>query len=158
MLTVVLVGSALASWSMQACCLAWVLASSVVGHQLHRINCGTLIYSHNDIPRVAFFSVRFFKNPKLIVKGLFPLSDWPLPSYPLPPDLLPYGSTGDARDMALVGAANKAGLGSGSSGMRNSSLRNLCQPCGLRDCWKGSWIQDREPTIKAPPWLPLATG
>ena len=31
-------------------------------------------------------------------RGLFALSDWPLP-YPLPPDLLPYWSIGEAEDI-----------------------------------------------------------
>lgn len=50
---------------------------------------GPLLFGGWPSTRVLFFSVKFFRNPRLIESGLFPLSDW-LP-YPLPPaDLLPY--------------------------------------------------------------------
>ena len=50
-------------------------------------------------PRTLFFSVNVFRNPKLIDRGLFPPSEWPLP-YALPPGF-PYCSTGEAEDMAI---------------------------------------------------------
>jgi hypothetical protein len=54
-----------------------------------------------NVPRVDFFSVNVFKNPKLMDKGLFPLSDWPLLPYPLVPDLFPYWSTGEAKEVDI---------------------------------------------------------
>jgi hypothetical protein len=53
---------------------------------------------------VFFFSVSVFKKPKLIDRGLFPLSDSPLPSAlpPPPPGIGPYGSTGGADDMPRI--------------------------------------------------------
>jgi len=80
---------------MLACCLAWVLSFSALVHPLHT-DQRIVSYSHRlHIPRVLFFSVKLFKKPRLIVKGLFALSDWPLP-YPLPPDLFAYWSIGEA--------------------------------------------------------------
>jgi hypothetical protein len=57
-----------------------------------------MVRGRADLPRVLFFSVRVLRNPRLMERGLFALSDWPLP-YPLPPDLLPYWSIGEAEDI-----------------------------------------------------------
>ena len=48
-----------------------------------------MVRDNADLPRVVFFSVKVLRNPRLMERGLFAVSDWPLP-YPLPPDLLPY--------------------------------------------------------------------
>jgi len=60
---------------------------------------------------VFFFSVKFFRNPRLIDSGLRLLSDCPLP-YPLPPEGLPYWSSGgDAEAIAARTSLNAPGLG-----------------------------------------------
>jgi len=60
---------------------------------------------------VLFFSVKFFKNPRLMDSGLLPLSDCPLP-YPLPPEGLPYWSSGgDVEAIAALTSLNTLGLG-----------------------------------------------
>lgn len=87
---------------MQVYCLVWGLFFSEVAHRLYwSVKSYNGLGREDGLPRVLFFSVNVFKNPKLMDSGLFPLSDWPLPyPLPLPPVLGPYWSTGEADDMS----------------------------------------------------------
>ncbi len=71
---------------------------STVGHQIMWHSEYTEM---GGLPRVAFFSVNVFKNPRLMESGLFPLSDWPLPT--LPPGLLSIGGDSVAIAAGVVG-------------------------------------------------------
>jgi hypothetical protein len=90
-LTVVPAYSAPAGVLMLVCCLVLALFSLVFARQLGKVSMYRLGVSVGfNTPRVDFFSVKVFRNPKLIESGLFPLSDCPLLPYPLALGLIPY--------------------------------------------------------------------